>query len=242
MKARAVYRRCHLFFLLNRIATAASLNGPWRRLDKPLFGPDPKAWDNIDVSNPSPIIHGDGSVVLMYKGRGKKAQHMGLATAPTVDGPYTRNGSLQELPDLPGEDPWGWIDPKTHTYHAVFHTGNGEDSAGTHCWSADGKVWHGQNSPPAYTGHMSWADDTVQPYAGKETVLARRERPQILLAGEAGNGSSYGIPHLLFTSAEDCVYDHMPDGGFGETCSVVKKDDKAVGTTKSYTVVAEVVR
>ena len=26
---------------------------------------------------------------------------------------------------LPGEDPWGWIDEKTETYHAVFHTGNG---------------------------------------------------------------------------------------------------------------------
>jgi hypothetical protein len=33
---------------------------------------------------------------------------------------------------------------------------------------------------------MSWADDTAQPYAGKETILARRERPQILLKGEAG--------------------------------------------------------
>jgi hypothetical protein len=68
----------------------------------------------------------------------------------------------------------------------VFHTGNGNASAGTHCWSADGKVWYGQTSPPAYTGHMSWADDTAQPYAGKETILARRERPQILLKGEAG--------------------------------------------------------
>ena len=51
---------------------------------------------------------------------------------------------------------------------------------------------------------MSWADDTALPYAGKETVLARRERPQILLAGAAGEGSSYGTPYLLFTSAEDC--------------------------------------
>jgi hypothetical protein len=49
---------------------------------------------------------------------------------------------------------------------------------------------------------MSWADDTATPYAGKETVLARRERPQILLAGSAGEGSSYGTPYLLFTSAE----------------------------------------
>jgi hypothetical protein len=92
---------------------AQSLNGPWKRLDAPLFGPDPAAWDNvspkytqrstlmvsvplevyshirrcgsqIDVSNPSPIIHKDGSVIMLYKGRGKMAQHMGLATAPSV--------------------------------------------------------------------------------------------------------------------------------------------------------------
>ena len=50
------------------IATSASLNGPWRRLDSPLFGPDPAAWDNIDVSNPAPIIHKDGSVIMLYKG------------------------------------------------------------------------------------------------------------------------------------------------------------------------------
>lgn len=102
------------------IATSESLHGPWRRLNAPLFGPDPTAWDNIDVSNPSPIIHRDGSVVMMYKGRGKLAQHMGLATAPSVDGPYTRNGSLSALPDLPGEDPWGWIDDKTGTYHVCY--------------------------------------------------------------------------------------------------------------------------
>jgi hypothetical protein len=92
---------------------AQSLDGPWKRLDAPLFGPDPAAWDNvsfryiqgstltvrfwvcsqlltercgsqIDVSNPSPIIHKDGSVIMLYKGRGKTAQHMGLATAPSV--------------------------------------------------------------------------------------------------------------------------------------------------------------
>ena len=82
---------------------------------------------------------------------------------------------------------------------------------------------------------MSWADDTAAPYAGKETVLARRERPQILLAGAAGEGSSYGTPHLLFTSAEDCEFDHMPDGGYGQACQA-----PGVGTTKSYTVLAEV--
>jgi len=49
----------------------------------------------------------------MYKGRGdgkkegkKGIQHMGLAFAPSVDGPYTRNASGTTPPDLPGEDPW----------------------------------------------------------------------------------------------------------------------------------------
>eukprot|EP01052_Picozoa_sp_SAG31_P008190 SAG31_NODE_407_length_16049_cov_46.312915_14_plen_422_part_00 len=89
------------------IATSASLNGPWRRLAAPLFGPDPQAWDNIDVSNPSPIINRNGSVIMLYKGRGKTAQHMGLAFATSVDGPWRRNGTITNLPDLPGEDPFG---------------------------------------------------------------------------------------------------------------------------------------
>jgi hypothetical protein len=27
--------------------------------------------------------------------------------APSVDGPWRRNGTITELPDLPGEDPFG---------------------------------------------------------------------------------------------------------------------------------------
>ena len=73
--------------------------------------------------------------------------------------------------------------------------------------------------------------------AGKHTILARRERPQILLAGAAAEGSSYGKPQVLFTSAEDCEPSRgMADGGTGDVCTGVG----AVGTTKSYTVLAEV--
>ena len=50
---------------------------------------------------------------------------MGLAFADTVDGPYHRNNSGKTPPDLPGEDPWGWIDDETGVFHAVFHDGNG---------------------------------------------------------------------------------------------------------------------
>ena len=75
------------------IATSESLRGPWRRLDAPLFGPDPKAWDDVDVSNPLPVVAKDGSVVMLYKGRGTRTQHMGIAYADSIDGPYTRNNS-----------------------------------------------------------------------------------------------------------------------------------------------------
>jgi hypothetical protein len=105
------------------VATSESLNGPWSRQSAPLFGPDPAAWDNLDVSNPAPIIRKDGSVVMLYKGRGSKTQHMGLAFADSIDGPYRRNASGVVPPDLPGEDPWGWIDVDTGILHAVFHTG-----------------------------------------------------------------------------------------------------------------------
>eukprot|EP00051_Salpingoeca_urceolata_P033015 m.499421 g.499421 ORF g.499421 m.499421 type:complete len:559 (-) comp57271_c0_seq1:53-1729(-) len=211
------------------VALSDSLDGPWRRLGAPLFSPDANAWDNIDVSNPSPIILRNGSVVLLYKGRGSKTQHMGLAFADTVGGPYRRNASGTTPPDLPGEDPWGWVDRATGVLHAVFHDGNGADSAGSHRWSADGVVWHGDGTPPAYTGTMSWAVNPTDPvHSNKTTVLARRERPQLLLDGEAG--SSYGVPRQLFTSAEDCEF-RGSDGGTGIPCP------DGVGTDMAYTVV-----
>lgn len=215
------------------IATAQSLEGPWRRLSAPIFGPDAHAWDNIDVSNPSPIIQKNGSVILLYKGRGSRQQHMGLAFASSINGPYVRNSSGATAPNLPGEDPWGWVDDETGIFHAVFHTGNGRTSAGSHRWSADGIHWYGDGSTAAYTGLMNWANDADPAHARKVTVLARRERPQILLQGEAG--SSYGRPRYLFTSAEDCMPQNgQADAGVGRPCV-----DGAL-TDLSYTALVEI--
>ena len=74
--------------------------------------------------------------------------------------------------------------------------------------------------------------------AGTTTILARRERPQILLTDETG--SSYGRPRYLFTSAEDCGPARGEnDGGLGDPCG---KPGTEMGkfTTKSYTVLAQV--
>ena len=82
-------------------------------------------------------------------------------------------------------------------YHALFHTGNGETSAGTHCWSADGVVWYGQDSTPAYTGRMEWAPDTDPVYAGKNTCLwARRAQctaSLIMVCVQVRQQSSSGV-------------------------------------------------
>ena len=70
-----------------------------------------------------------------------------------------------------GEDPWGWVDGRSGTYHTLTHDGNGADSAGGHAWSVDGVHW--TKTGVAYTGSVVWAN-------GSRSVLARRERPQVL--------------------------------------------------------------
>ena len=51
--------------------------------------------------------------------------------------------------------------------------------------------WFGDDEPFCYTGQMDWAPDTDAVHRGKKTVLARRERPQMLME-QASAGSSYG--------------------------------------------------
>ena len=80
---------------------------------------------------------------------------------------------------------------------------------------------------------MDWAADTAAPYAGKKTILARRERPQVLL--DDPSGTSYGVPQYLFTSAEDCYPPKGVDAGYGTPCP-----GGAIGTDKSYTVLATI--
>jgi hypothetical protein len=58
----------------------------------------------------------------------------------------------------------------------------------------------------AYTGTVHWQN-------GSTTVLARRERPQVLFAGENATGGSVGIPQYIFTSAQAC--ETKQDGGPG---------------------------
>ena len=111
---------------------------------------------------------------------------------------------LSFYPSLIGtfNSPWPWIDP-SGVYHVLTHDGNGATSAGGHAYSLDGVSW--VKAPMAYTGNVTWAN-------GSNAILARRERPQVLLSNPYG--SSYGSPQYLFTSGQSC----LPAQDFGPTC------------------------
>lgn len=190
------------------VATSASLSGPWLRRDQPIFGPGNKSageWDFTDESNPTPIIASNGSTVLLYKGRGS-TQAVGVAVGDRFDGPFVRS---KVIGITSGEDPWGWIDNRTGIYHAFTHDGNGVRSAGGHNWAyphRDPVNARWRSTGIAYTGQVTWANGTT-------SVLARRERPQVLFAGEAATGGSIGVPQFVFTSAQVC--ETRQDGGPG---------------------------
>ena len=75
------------------IAVADSLYGPWTRFDKPILPTKPNTFYSFLTSNPSPIIHEDGSVLLMFKGRAYEGDThgdmtIGIAKADNFMGPY----------------------------------------------------------------------------------------------------------------------------------------------------------
>ena len=190
------------------LATAPSPHGPWQRRDAPLFGPGDRAagdWDWLDVSNPTPIVLSNGSTLLLYKGRGA-VQAMGAAIAPRFDGPFTRASPARYVLGPAWEDTYGWVQPPTasepEVVHVLAHVGNGATSAGGHAWSLDGVVWRTATSP-AYTGKVAWADGTT-------SVLARRERPQLLMVH--GGEDARPRPAVLCTSAQ-AMQRGCADGG-----------------------------
>ena len=85
---------------------------------------------------------------------------------------------------------------RVEVLHVLAHSGNGATSAGAHGYSTDGISWTWSSSP-AYTGMVRWSN-------GSSSVLARRERPQVLLTPASGerHGSSYGLPEVICTSAQ----------------------------------------
>lgn len=158
-----------------------SLRGPWSAPVEIQFNDTSgagAAW-NGGGTNPSPLVHQDGTVTLALQ-RGFTAnpgkELLGVARAATWRGPYTMVTAQPVRPERPGciagtgEDPFLWENSRgLHIlYHGMCPTGVLEAH---HAFSSDGGI--------------TWTLSPRQTYAysarvnGKTQWFARVERPQL---------------------------------------------------------------
>ena len=140
------------------VATAPTLRGPWNTSNlsfvdvnqPPAAGPNYWA---VHKSNPSPFIFDNGSALVFFSSQncppgwpGAKAPAcVGMATAPTWQGPYTAVGTTP-ITTPESEDPSVFRDPRgnfhlltnVNTYHKHCPAGV---ACGGHAHSADGIHW-----------------------------------------------------------------------------------------------------
>ena len=185
------------------VAVADSPMGPWTRPASPILQPRPGKWDGAIISNPAPVIHKDGSVLLIYKSAPvpyparlkNRALHFGVATAPHYLGPYQRAGGgakvvIEGSKGAHIEDPYAWqADGYYHMVAKIFSkTLTGEAGAGFYAYSKDGIRWTLPKNPKAYSRTVLFSD-------GKTRTQKKLERPQVLV--------QEGKPtHLFFATAD----------------------------------------
>jgi len=185
------------------VALSTSLDGPWMRQEQSLLGDNcvPERVSRAaggpqpgqgDVSNPAVVILPNSSALLLYRYEAANHECIGVA--------FCRHyaGRCQELP-LPnvglfpnwnGEDPYVWVDSKSHV-HVVYHCYvNDEDPVGCHAvlrdLEGDWTEWYSPSDPAAYYRNVTWSN-------GTSSTLGRRERPQVLVRD--------GTPIALFSGA-----------------------------------------
>lgn len=183
------------------LAISKSPDGPWERFDRPILETKGGTFYSFFTSNPAPVVHADGSVLMVFKSRsyledGTHSQMMlGLARAPHYRGPYTVVGDKPVLgPDNVGqlEDPFVWQNADGG-YELIAKDMSGaivgENHAGVHAVSPDGETWKLAAKPKAWTRTLTFDD-------GKTETLGQLERPFILfengrpayLIGAVGDG------------------------------------------------------
>lgn len=169
------------------VAVADSPYGPWKRMDSPVLQPRPGNWDGAIISNPAPVIHEDGSVLLIYKSAPvpypernmNRKMEFGVAKADHYLGEYRRVSSNNQISLSPittdVEDPYVWYDG--NKYHMLAKCMNeaitGERGAGFYSTSENGMAWTIAEIPNAYTKELELTD-------GRTVTMKKLERPQVL--------------------------------------------------------------
>lgn len=185
------------------LATAKSPYGPWTRLDHPILDCKPGTFYSLLTSNPAPVVHEDGSVLMLFKSRRfegtladprQSSMMLGLARAKHYSGPYEVIGDAPLFaPDRFGEveDPFVWQSPNGgYELIAKDMTGKlcGEKHAAIYARSPDGENWTLATPPKSYTKLLRWDDGTTQ-------KMGQLERPFLYLEN--------GYPRYLFCAAAD---------------------------------------
>ena len=185
------------------LAVADSPYGPWTRFDRPLLDTEPDTFYSYLTSNPSPVILDDGSVMMIFKGRaytddegGYSGMALGVASAPSIEGPYTVLNDKKPILRLSREgeaeeDPFLWQD--STGFHVIFkdHKGlyTGEKGGGVMAHSADGIHWTLDKDAKAYSRAIEWEDGSV-------TVQGQLERPFILFDADGR------MTHIFFATMD----------------------------------------
>ena len=176
------------------VAVADHPLGPWKRPDQPVIEPRKGKWDMSITTNPAPVIHDDGSVLLIYKSTNmvypeRMERHskdglprfiMGAAKAGHPLGEYERIGDRDGMITLEGrlsslEDPFVWY--QDGVYHMLIKNFEkdfvSKTGAGIYVWSMNGHEWFlPKDDPLVYTREVSWKE-------GITTVQRKLERPQV---------------------------------------------------------------
>ncbi|MFW6371836.1 MAG: glycoside hydrolase family protein [Bacteroidota bacterium] len=170
------------------VAVSDSPLGPFKRKEEPLLAPRSDNWDAAITSNPAPLIHEDGSVLLIYKSapvpypeRNKnRTLQFGVARADHYLGPYERvgeNNRIEFTPiDTDVEDPYIWKDDEKYYLLAKCMNDSitGESQSGFLATSEDGISWRIADQPKAYSKTLHLDDGTTE-------TMKKLERPQVLI-------------------------------------------------------------
>ncbi|MDF7822751.1 glycoside hydrolase family protein [Pontiellaceae bacterium B12227] len=164
------------------IATSKSPNGPWTRMDQPILDVKPDTFYSFLTSNPTPVVHDDGSVLLIFKARQYNQEFpyhggmlLGVAKAPHYTGPYT---VVMDEPIFSDErfgvveDPFLWQDETGYHMLAKDQHGKvgGVFQGGILAHSQDGLAWTLDENPTAYTKMVKWVDGTERQMGQLERV------------------------------------------------------------------------
>jgi hypothetical protein len=184
------------------VATAFSPEGPWTRCDLPILDTRPGTFYSFLTSNPTAVVHADGSVLLVFKSRRyinntHSGMMLGVARAPRAEGPYTVvSGAPIFGADQQHEyeDPFIWQRADgSYAMIAKDMTGTttGEERAGIYATSRDGVAWSAAQGMKSYSRTIAFTDGSTQTLGNVERpFLVFDDGKPVCLLGSCTDGAT----------------------------------------------------